>query len=472
MRRKRLWLALFFVGLVALGLARTLKIRRPDRPVGSWDQIERLAERDDLNLVVVVIDTLRADRLSAYGYGRPTSPILAALAESGIRFEHTLAQSTWTKTSMASMVTGTYPSKNRITRFHHGLPSGATLASEILRRAGFRTVGIWRNGWVAPNFGFEQGFDVYYKPEPAPLNAQKNPSAAKLPGTDQQVINAATQFLRTAGGQRFYLYLHLMDVHQYVYDGAVDFGTTYSDIYDMSVHWVDRNLGTLVAVLQQEALMKKTVLAVVSDHGEAFQEHGGEGHARDLYQEVTRVPFIVTLPFRLEKPIVVETPVENVDVMPTLLDLLGLPALPEADGRSLVPLALAAAQGQEPVAFQDGDARPRFAQIDRAWARVQDDPDPLVLVQQGRYRLHQRRGESPELYDAQEDPLEQHDRVAEHPEIAKKLSERIRRYIDSPPPSWGAPDQVTISDMEAGHLRALGYVVDPQAPPEKRKLER
>ncbi|NNL68245.1 MAG: sulfatase [Myxococcales bacterium] len=472
MNAKRVLLLLACLGLIVVGLARTLEFRRPDRPEGGLADLQALPERDDLNLIVVLIDTLRADRLSAYGYERPTSPILDAIAASGVRFENTLAQSTWTKTSMASMLTATYPVRNGITRFNHGVPDSATLPSEFLQRAGFRTVGIWRNGWVAPNFGFEQGFDVYVKPAPLGRNPELNPSASRLAGTDREVVDAATQFLRTNRDQRFYLYLHLMDVHQYVYDGSVEFGTTYSDIYDQSIRFVDATLGNLVAVLQQEGLMKKTVIAFVSDHGEAFLEHGDEGHARTLYDETTRVPFILALPFRLETPIVVETPVENVDLFPTLFDLLGLPPMPDADGVSLVPLIEAAAKGDEASVAATFAEPARFAELDQAWGRPSIEPVPLTLIHDGRYRLHNFRGAAPKLFDYEVDPGEQVDIGPEHPEIVTELRKKLRAHTTAEQVPWGGPEQVTVSEMEAAHLRALGYVVDPHAPPGKGELKR
>lgn len=472
MNAKRVLLLLACVGLIVFGLARTLEFRQPDRPLGSLADLESLKARDDLNLIVVLLDTLRADRLSSYGYERPTSPILDALAASGIRFENTLAQSTWTKTSMASMLTATYPVRNGITRFNHGVPDSATLPSEFLQRAGFRTVGIWRNGWVAPNFGFEQGFDVYVKPAPLGRNPEMNPSAARLAGTDREVVDAATQFLRTHRNQRFYLYLHLMDVHQYVYDGSVEFGTTYSDIYDQSIRFVDATLGNLIAVLQQQGLMKKTVIAFVSDHGEAFREHGEEGHARTLYPETTRVPFILTLPFRLEEPVVVRTPVENVDVYPTLFDLLGLAPMPDADGVSLVPLIQAAAKGDEASVAETYANGPRFAEIDQAWGRPSIDPIPLAMIDDGRYRLHLSRGSGPELFDGETDPGETEDIASDRPEVVQELVRQLRAHTSSEQVPWGGPKQVTVSEMEAAHLRALGYVVDPHAPPGKGELKR
>ncbi len=131
---------------------------------------------------------------------------------------------------MASMWTGTWPNRNGITRWSHSMPPEATLPAEIFQQAGFQTAGIWRNGWVAPNFGFQQGFDTYLRPLPGmgPDRFQKKtPSSASVVGTDEDLTMAATEFLHAYGHQRFFLYLHYMDVHQYAYDEASSkFGTT------------------------------------------------------------------------------------------------------------------------------------------------------------------------------------------------------------------------------------------------------
>jgi len=457
----RALVTLVSVGLIVAGISQMLEIRTPDRPVDSWEAIRDLAQRNDLNVVFAMIDTLRSDRLGAYGYDRPTSPIFDALADSGVLFRNVLAQSTWTKTSMASLWTATHAPTNGITRYPHGLPEAATTPAEILRDAGYRTVGIWRNGWVAPNFGFAQGFDLYFRPplrSDLPGARQDNPSAFQLPGTDHDITQSAVEFLRGAGDDPFLLYLHYMDVHQYVYDDSADFGTTYSDIYDNSIRWVDKNIGTLVAVLQREELMRRTLLVISSDHGEAFEEHGSEGHARDLYRETTRVPLLMALPFRLEEGIVVEPPVENVDLWPTLLDLLGLPPLPSQQGRSLVPLIEAAARGDAPV---DGD-RPRFAYLDTTWGRRGTEPRPLVSVGQGRHRLfyRPRRPAVAELYDVHADPYEQENIAAREPEVVGRLRGLAEEHLNGPKASWGDPEKVKLDDFELGQLRALGYVVD------------
>ncbi len=452
--------AALMIGLIVVGLVRLIEVRGANRPEGSWEGIRGLAQRDDVNLVFVLIDTLRADRLSAYGYERDTSPVLKALGDSGIRFEDALAQSSWTKTSMASLWSSTYPATNKITRFPDAFPDAIHSPTEILKEAGFHTVGIFRNGWVAPNFGFDQGFDLYLRPKvlkrPAGL-LQKNPSAFKLPGTDVDLTQAAQEFLRGKRDERFFLYLHYMDVHQYVYDDSVDFGSGFSDIYDASIRWVDANVGTLVAELQHLGLMERTILVVASDHGEAFHEHGIEGHANSLYRETTHVPWLIALPFRLDPGIVVETPVENVDIWPTLLEMLGLPAQSHAEGRSVLPLIEAAARRER------GPARPRFAFLDENWGVRNADPKPLATVGDDGFRLVRRRGEV-ELYDVTRDPGEQSDVARRHPGEVARLNALLEEHFQSPEPEWGPPERVSLTDLELGQLRALGYVIPDEKP--------
>src|SRR4029450_5150518 len=147
-------------------------------------------------------------------------------------------------------------------------------------------------------------------------------------GCDEELIPAALEFPRAYGHKRFFLYLHYMDVHQYAYDEAsAKFGTSYSDVYDNSISWVDRNIGTLLHALQERDIQRKTVIVVASDHGEGFREHGLEGHAKMLYREVAEVPLIISLPFGLNPGVVVPETVANVDIWPTLLDMFGLPAI-------------------------------------------------------------------------------------------------------------------------------------------------
>jgi arylsulfatase A-like enzyme len=454
--------------LLVVLLVTQFEVKFPPRPAGTPDEIATLASRKDVNLVWVVIDTLRADRLHCYGYSRKTSPVMDYLADTGIRFDRVISQSSWTKASMASMWTATWPQRNGVLRWSNALPEAATLPAEILRKAGFFTAGIWRNGWVAPNFGFQQGFDVYLRPLPSrtPEKFRKaTPSSAGISGTDEDLTQAAREFLRTYGNKRFFLYLHYMDVHQYAYDEAsAKFGTTYSDVYDNAINWVDRNVGAMVRELQDLDLEKKTVVVVSADHGEGFREHGLEGHARTLYREVAEVPFIISLPFELSPGIVVRETVANVDVWPTILAMLGLPPLPDADGQSLLPLVAAAAKGEDPP-FD----RPAFAEIDRSWGRPQATPDPLVAITKGPFRAFQptdpAKKSKVEYYDHTKDPWEKRNLASAkeggNDTLPPDLEDPIQAYLALAPVQWGKPKEVQIDEMELNQLRALGYVIHP-----------
>lgn len=445
--------------LVALFLS-SVEISVPSRPVGEIEELTSLGDRD-LNVVFILVDTLRADRLSAYGYERPTSPVIDDISASGIRFATVDSQSSWTKCSMASLWTGLFPPRTGVLRFQHGIPDKATMPAEIFEQAGYKTAGIYRNGWVAPNFGFGQGFGSYIRPATrteGPEFRKSSPGATKLPGTDLDVTVAAQEFLRSYKDQKFLLYLHYMDVHQYAYDeeaAELGFGTSLSDAYDASIHWTDRNIHGVLGVLDELELLENTLVVIASDHGEGFNEHKSEGHARTLFREVSDVPLIFMLPYRLEDELVVEPRVRNVDIWPTILDVVGLPPLADTDGISLVPLIKASARGEQI------ETPPSFSYIDQTWGRTQEEPEPLVAVSHGTRRMFWKPNDpgSMLLYDRSDDPWEQRNLRVDAPAWSAPLREEIDRQLAAEVP-WGAADEIEIDELYRAQLRALGYVVE------------
>jgi choline-sulfatase len=434
---------------------------RDTRPTGTIDDVLALRDRDDLNVLFILVDTLRADRLGAYGYERDTSPNLDTLAATGIRFAQQVSQSSWTKCSMSSLWTGLYPARTRSLRAYDVLSDQATMPAEIFKEAGYRTAAVWRNGWIAPNFGFAQGFEIYLSPRSPrgpQMNRIDNPNIA-LEGNDGDIINSAREFLRAHGHERWFLYLHMMDVHQYAYsEDTALFGISYADSYDNSIRWVDSLLGHLFDELDKRGLRENTVIVFTADHGEAFGEHDGEGHARNVYGEVTTTPWIISFPIRLQPGIVVEARSENVDLWPTTLELIGMPPLPDTDGQSLVPQIVAAAGGaSEPDA--EGIA---IAHLDQSWGRERQPPRPMVSYTEGRWRLIYRAHapKTSELYDKWQDPLEQQNLADDWPEVFEDLSAKAEAYLASRPPPWGddAPT-VELDEMQLHQLRALGYGV-------------
>ena len=463
--RTRRWPWLLAAGaIVAAFLATFVQVRWPwqsdVRPLGGVDEIAALRARKDVNLLFILIDTLRADRLGAYGYARDTSPEIDRIAANGVRFAHQLSQSSWTKCSMASLWSGLYPARNGVTRFDDVISNDAQMPAEALREAGFRTVGIFRNGWVAPTFGFDQGFDVYIRPTitPRPPNLrQANPTVSDR-GSDEDAVSSALEFLRVRGRDRWFLYLHLMDVHEYTYDPeSALFGGAISDVYDNAIHWVNGVLSVLMSELAAQGYAQNTIVVIAADHGEAFLERGFEGHARNVYKEVTEVPFVISLPFRLAPGVVVEARTRNVDIWPTLFDLLGLPMPPGADGRSLVPTMLAAARG-EPAPEADPTG---IAHIDQNWGQQGRPPAPNVAVRDGslRYvRMPSNDAPSEELFDAARDPRELEDLSAEQPDALARLRAVADDYLASHP-RWGEAPRRKIDELELNQLRALGYQV-------------
>ena len=447
--------------LLLVAVATQLEIKPPSTQTGDVEEILALRDRGDLNLVFLLIDTLRADRIGAYGYHRPTSENMDVLAKNGILFRDVLAQSSWTKTSMASLWTGTLPLNNGILRFDDALPAEALMPAEILRDAGFRTAGVYRNGWVAPNFGFDQGFEFYMRPQPGGvrLKAQsEHPAGGTVEGSDEDILMAASDFLAAFGQQRFFLYLHLMDIHQYAFgEGTPEFGAGYSDYYDMAIHWTDRVIGHLYHRLDEIGALQNTVIVIASDHGESFREHGVEGHARNLYDEVVKVPWIIALPFRLEQGVVIDEPVSNIDMWPTILDLMGLPELQNADGRSLVPLILERAREEAP---DPAWRRPQFAYLDRGWGWP-DRAVPILSVEDDEHKLLWWPEKEPQemlLFDTETDPGEQENIFAPGEAQSERLLEIAREEYESPRNAWNTEAlQVELDEMRLNQLRALGY---------------
>jgi arylsulfatase A-like enzyme len=412
-----------------------------DRPL---EAIHDLARRDDVNVLFILVDTLRADRLHVYGYPRATSPTLDYLGLHGAVFLDHVAQSSWTKCSMASLWTSLYPIRTGVLRAQDVLPEDALLPAERLREAGFRTAGIWRNGWVAGSFGFAQGFESYVRPagRPPPASVRRKNPTLKDVGSDEDIVLAASSFLRIYGKERWFLYLHFMDVHQYVYDeDSARFGTTYSDVYDNAILRTNLVLERLIAHLVAGGHFEKTLIAIASDHGEAFGEHGFEGHARDLHAEVTRVPFVLSFPFRLEEPILVGSRTQNVDVWPTLFELLGIPVPQDRDGASTLPL-IEAALARTP---HPAGERPAYAYLDQTWGRTAAPHRPLLAVTQGSFRLRR-------------DPREARDIARERPEIADRLRRLAEAHLSSSS-ALGPVPRLELDEMELNQLRALGYKV-------------
>jgi arylsulfatase A-like enzyme len=291
----------------------------------------------------------------------------------------------------------------------------------------------------------------------------QNPTIS-LAGNDEDTIAAGIEFLRVSGREeRWFLYMHLMDVHEFLYDEeSAIFGGEHADMYDNSIRWTDGTIDALFAYLNEFGLAENTIVVITSDHGEAFRERGLEGHARAVYRETTEIPWLISLPFRLEPGLAIPTRTQNVDIWPTMFDLLGLEPLEGVDGVSRLPEILAAVSG-EPMPEPATPIAVSF--LDETWGRQQDAPRHRIAVLDGSYRYLWRapqvEGEqepTEELFDAASDPAELEDVLASRPEVAEKLRAIAQESLEQEP-TWGEPPKREIGELELNQLRALGYAI-------------
>jgi arylsulfatase A-like enzyme len=291
-----------------------------------------------------------------------------------------------------------------------------------------------------------------------PAKSPENPTITET-STDEGAVEAALEFLRINGHKRWFLYLHFMDVHEYLYDeDSALFGTDHASTYLNAVRHTDDVIGVFLQSLAERGYLENTLIAIASDHGEAFGERGFEGHAREVFRETTEVPFLISFPFRLERGVTVASQSRNVDIWPTLFDLLGLEIPAVTDGRSHVPEILALARGETPPATADGTA---IAHLDQNWGRPNQPAQPMVaVVEQGhRYvRVAQKDGALEDLFDRSDDPEELQDRALDQPETLARFQKLADAYLEAKPSLGEAPER-EVDELELRQLRALGYAI-------------
>jgi arylsulfatase A-like enzyme len=325
------------------------------------------ASRPAPNLVVVSIDTLRADHLGIYGYSRPTSPRIDAWARGGTVFDRAFAPSSWTLPSHASMFTGLSPFRHGATHWDARIPDEAPMLAERLRRRGYATGGAVNAPFVGERFGFRRGFDAWVE------------RRKRRETSDDEYQRLVLELVRAERRRPFFLFLHYMNVHEPYdppagYDRFASPGAAASsidgsklrelqllveerraavtdadrdrlvDLYDGEILAMDEKFGALLDAIQR--VSPDTIVVLTSDHGEEFLEHGGLTHGRTLYEEVLRVPLIVVGP-GVRAGARSDALVSLIDVAPTLLDLAGAEPLRGSDGESIRSL-LAGGGGPRP----------------------------------------------------------------------------------------------------------------------------
>jgi arylsulfatase A-like enzyme/Tfp pilus assembly protein PilF len=408
--------------------------------------LARGTDRDALNLVVITLDTTRADRLGAYAYPNAGTPNLDALAAEGALFEHASTAAPLTLPAHSTLFTGRFPPEHGV-RDNGGyfLNDSETTLAEVLKSRGYATGGFIAAYVLDGKWGINQGFDTYF--DDFDLSKYKVLSMGAIQRPGNEVVDHALPWIDQHRSGRFFAWIHLYDAHT-PYKPPEPFKSRYpDDPYQGEISFADAQVGRVVQALRNWNLLDRTVIVVMGDHGESLNDHGEATHGFFIYESVMRVPLIVHAPFSAMQHRRVPDPVRSVDVMPTVLDLLDVakPAV-SIDGESLTPLLTGARAEMGLEAY----AEAVYPLHHFGWS-------DLRALRQGRYKLI--AAPRPELYDLQEDPREQtnvyEDRHALGERMLGRLSELEARFKKSAPAKGEA---VEVDPDARARLAALGYV--------------
>jgi arylsulfatase A-like enzyme len=412
------------------------------------------------HVVFIVIDTLRADHLPDYGYPVETAPFLARLAASGVLFERVIAPSSWTKTSMASIMTGLDPASHGVLRHRNAVPPRLQTLAEQFEAHGYETIGINTNPWLQEQFGFSAGFEIY-----------ETIRDAKESGRANEVNRRALDLVAERWNDRpVFLYLHYMDVHAPYRSGLeeasgpslrlpgrgeIDDATVERAyrkegltgpaveerviaLYDAGIRNLDAALERLLHEIGASLPPEDTLIVITSDHGEAFREHGTTEHGHNLYPEVIRVPLIFAWPGVLPAGMRIGAQVRSIDIAPTLLALAGV-AVPESfEGSPLLPM--------NPDGIAD-----RVAHSEVYFRRPLSPFHFTAVVSRNHLYVREKMKDAAEFYDLSRDPTAQRDLGAAHPDAAAYAAIEHSAEIVRPP-------ERELDAETREELEALGYL--------------
>ena len=417
-----------FAPLLACGLL-------PFGPLAGC-RADALGPYPNASVILVSIDTLRADRLPLYGYAKGATPHLDALGREAMVFERAYSHCPLTLPAHASLFTGLLPPRHGV-RDNQGFSLGSdkrTLAARF-RAAGFDT-GASVSAYVLRSAtGIGQGFDAY--DDAFPVDASVEALSAQQRDGAQSVESLLRWIEARPDSKRFFAFLHLYEPHA-PYAPPAAFGRL-PDAYDGEVAYADDLVGRLLTRLRERGLLDRAIVAVTSDHGEGLGDHGEQEHGVFLYREALHVPLIVRLPGGAKAATRIAGAVGQVDIPATLLDLAGLPA-DGMDGRSQRP------------AIAKGSVEPRPVYAETFFPRYHFGWSELLAVTDERYRyIHAPR---PELYDARLDPAERVDVAQQRPDAARAMAVWLETAVGRV--EAAAPSAVPAEVAE--NLKALGYV--------------
>ncbi len=432
----------------------------------AWPQ-PRSAKPD---VILITIDTLRADHVGCYGDKQAQTPALDRLCAAGLRFDHAYTPVPVTNSSHASIFTGLYPGSHGVTDFGMPLARTHVTMAELFHRHGYQTAAfigavILDSRALAP--GFDRGFDTY---DNFPEHTAADSRWGRLERRGEDVVRRAGTWLAANRSKPRFIWVHLYDPHD-PYQPPEPYATRYKGhLYDGEIAYADHALGQLLTLLDQQGRYNNSLIIVMGDHGEGLGEHGEDTHGIFLYDSTTRVPLIMKMPSasnqagtgRPVSPVVL-----TIDVLPTLVDYLGLPTPAKFDGDSFRPLLFKPEASTSPATTPG--ARPAAA--GESWVAIGRHGGPFTFAETD-YPVHYGwaplqsvraaglkyiEAPRPELYELKSDPGEQHNLYQPWDTRVQGLRSELARFreLESTPPS--APT-APVDPQTIAELKALGYL--------------
>jgi len=414
------------------------------------------------NVVLITLDTTRADRLGCYGYAQARTPNIDALARRGVLFSQAASTSPLTQPAHSSIMTGMYPT-------HHGVRVNGNTAlsqeqktiAEALSEKGYHT-GAFLGAFVLDGrWGLNQGFGVY--DDRFDLEKHKHLDLGSVQRPADKVMDAALAWLETRPGGPFLAWIHLYDPHT-PYEPPEPLLSEYGPrglaaLYDGEIAFTDQQVGRAVSWLQAKGLDKKTVIVVIGDHGEGLGSHGEGTHGYFVYDYAQRVPFVVATPFTELHGVRVDSQVSAVDVFPTVMALAGIDSA-EVQGRSLLP-----------VMFDPRQEETTWAYGESMTPNLQFGWSSLHFLRSSRYKVI--KAPRPELYDLTVDPEEKTNVYERQRAVARDLMAKLDQLMERTGRGAPAPEAANLDQETLERLSALGYIgapVKPRASEESRPL--
>ncbi len=410
---------------------------------GGSEGLKQALLRSNLNVIVVTVDTCRADHIGCYGYEKAQTPVIDSLAESGVLFERAFAIQPITLPSHATIFTGAHPASHKV--LDNGLfslPEEAKTMAECFKDNGITTKAVISAFVLHRQYGLDQGFDSYDDT----LTEDKSNTAPYDEMKASVVSDRAIDFIEQNGEDRFFLWLHYFDPHA-GYLPPREFAEKFEHLYDGEIAYVDRELGRIINALEKYGLRSNTLIVVTSDHGESLDEHGEHTHGMFLYNATQHVPLIMSLEGKIAPNKRIEEKVSLMDVMPTVHDIAGISVPESVQGKSLTELI-----------FSEGaeyERDPIIMETHLPWYKHGFSPSHAIISDGYKYIKSPR----PELYNLASDPDELDNIIESQPSLASELSEALKktraRYAAS---ALKSSAKIYVTKKSRRRLESLGYM--------------